>query len=489
VLSFRLTNPFRSSGRLLLLTGFLSLSLAGLSACAHYPINLPMNKAKPPAQARSELPNYPERSDELYLIVALSGGGTRASALSYGVLEALSMVEVPAPNDEAASPREQAQHTLLEEIDVMSSVSGGSFTAAYYCLYKDRLFEDFKDRFLYYDVQQKLIWRMLSPFNLIKVLSSWYGRADMAAEYYDEILFEGATFGDLQFRNAPLLFIQATDMVDGNCFGFTPYQFNLICSDLFEYPVSRAVAASSAFPGAFDAIILKNYAEHCDSEEDHWVARALEENDRTSRIFQAASRTQAYLDPESKPYIHLFDGGVCDNLGLRGPLAFPIIRGGIREYLKSVGQPNTRRVVFVIVNAQGKESIEWSRVGRLASITRVLGISSSVLVNSYTYETVELLRSYVREWSSEDAAEAASMPLEFYVIEVTFEALNDEDERRFFSHVPTTLSLPEETVDKLSDAGKRILYESEDFKRLIHDLEAEIHAPLSTKIILEQPAE
>jgi NTE family protein len=104
----------------------------------------------------------------------------------------------------------------------------------------------------------------------------------------------------------------------------------------------------------------------------------------------------------------------------------------------------------------------------------VLGISSSVLLNSYTYETVELLKSFVREWSSEDAASGSQTPLEFYVIEVTFEALEDKDERDFFSQVPTALSLPKETVDKLSEAGKQILYDSADFKRLLHDLGAGI---------------
>jgi hypothetical protein len=63
------------------------------------------------------------------------------------------------------------------------------------------------------------------------------------------------------------------------------------------------------------------------------------------------------------------------------------------------------------------------------------------------------------------------------VIEVTFEALEDKDERDFFSQVPTTLSLPRETVDKLSEAGKTILYESADFKRLLDDLGAQIYTP------------
>jgi NTE family protein len=264
-------------------------------------------------------------------------------------------------------------------------------------------------------------------------------------------------------------------MVDGNSFGFTPYQFGLICSDLSAYPISRAVAASSAFPGAFDAIVLKNYAGSCELEEDPWLARSLTESDRTSRRFRAATRMSAYLDPEKKPFIHLFDGGVSDNLGLRGPLDFVVVRGGIDGYLESMGQHNVRRVAFIIVNAAGKASFEWSLRGKLAGITRVLGISSDVLLSSYTYETIELLRSYTREWSK---SSNPGSRLECYVIEVSFEALSDEDERRYFQQVPTTLALPKSTVEKLSAVGRRILYESDEFTRLVQDLGAEIPPPL-----------
>ena len=145
--------------------------------------------------------------------------------------------------------------------------------------------------------------------------------------------------------------------------------------------------------------------------------------------------------------------------------------------MNGMGQPNVRRVVFIIVNAQGKASDEWSREGKLAAIPRVVSISSSVLLTSYTYETVELLRNYIREWSAEEAASGTETPLEFYVIEVIFDALSD-DECQFFSNIPTTLTLPRTTVDKLLEAGKRILYESEDFKRLVHDLGAEIPPPV-----------
>lgn len=94
------------------------------------------------------------------VFLAFSGGGTRAAALSYGVMQELRDTLVV--SDGAATP-------LLGEVDAISSVSGGSFTAAYYGLHREGLFTDFEDDFLRKDVQGALINRMINPF-------LWFGR-------------------------------------------------------------------------------------------------------------------------------------------------------------------------------------------------------------------------------------------------------------------------------------------------------------------------
>lgn len=57
------------------------------------------------------------------LMLAFSGGGTRAAALSYGILKELARTPVSLW---------EAQPRILDEVDIISSVSGGSFAAAYY---------------------------------------------------------------------------------------------------------------------------------------------------------------------------------------------------------------------------------------------------------------------------------------------------------------------------------------------------------------------
>ncbi len=461
-----------------------------VNGCAHYTVNQRVDKYET-VMTSYLAPTVEERSDELLLVLAFSGGGTRAAALSYGVLEALDGVSIPAPGVEGDTRIGKGRDTLLDQVDLISSVSGGSVTAAYYALYGDQTFEDFKDRFLYRNVNRDLILRTLSPISIIRLGSTYYGRSDLAAEYYDKLLFHGATFGDLRDKDTPGLFIQATDIVDGIYFGFTPAYFSLICSDLESFPISRAVAASAAFPGPFTAITLRNYANTCDYKPKPWMNEALEKRDTTSRIFHVASHAKTYLNPKTKPYIHLVDGGVADNVALRGPLGVILARGGFEESLKAIGREKARRVAFIIVNAEKQVHTTWGLSPTGPGIFGILGMTSSVMISSYNYETIDLLRRSIGDWSAESARQGGQ-PIEFYAIEVAFNTMRDEEEREYFSSIPTSFNLPDQSVDALIQAAARILYASEEFQRLVSDLGGSIpssEAEETTKNVIEKNAE
>ena len=120
------------------------------------------------------------------VILAFSGGGTRAAAFSYGVLEFLRHTEITGSNGERIR--------LLDAVGVITGVSGGSFTALAYGLYGDKLFADYEQRFLKRDVQGEIIARAFNPGYWPKLWSPNWGRSELAAELYDEILFNGATY-------------------------------------------------------------------------------------------------------------------------------------------------------------------------------------------------------------------------------------------------------------------------------------------------------
>ena len=194
------------------------------AGCAHYPENARLTRVEAQSGYRFRNLAHPHNSDSLLMFLAFSGGGMRASALSYGVLEELAHTPIV---------WEGEHKRLLDEVDQISAVSGGSFTAAYYALYGDRLFTDFQRKFLEKDVQEELAWRLFSPWYWCRLASPYYNRSDMAAEYYDHQLFHGATFGDLiKANHRPFLVLNATDMSQGATFQFSQDQFDFLCSDL-----------------------------------------------------------------------------------------------------------------------------------------------------------------------------------------------------------------------------------------------------------------
>ena len=125
---------------------------------------------------------------------------------------------------------------LLDEVDVITGVSGGSFTALAYGLYGEKLFADYEQRFLKRDVQGEIVSRTFSPSNWGNLSSTGWGRSELAAQLYDEILFNNATFGDLNRGKGPLILASATDISTGSRFVFNQRIFDIICSDLNAVP-------------------------------------------------------------------------------------------------------------------------------------------------------------------------------------------------------------------------------------------------------------
>ena len=449
----------------LLCIAILWVSLAGCAA--HYPIN--PSEGSVDRQLQYHVKKMEQaRSDEVFMVLCFSGGGTRAASMSYGVLEALKAIDLPArPTLQAQGPT-PSKRTLLDEVNVIMSVSGGSFTAAYYGLHGKDIFKSFREDFLLRDVQGALFWRVTNPFNWPRLFSAQFDRSDLAQEYYDEILFKGATLGDMIKKEGPLVTILATDAIEGISFSFVPQHFNLICSDYDRFPVSRAVTASSAFPGPFSPIVLKNYGGHCDYKVPNWVMKAVENPDLSSRVYWLASSMYLYTDAKAKPYIYLIDGGVSDNLGVQGVIESMAGQGGIRSALARSGLSNLGRVAFVIVDAQTR--IQRGTIfGDIPGLGFVVDSSSTIMINRNNFNTLDLLRRYVRDWNAEDVA-AGRKPLDVYVVHLNFDSLPDLKEREYFNGIPTALSLPAEQVDKLRDVAGRLLYGNQDFKRLVNDI-------------------
>jgi NTE family protein len=443
------------------------------TGCAHYPINQPLKQVDPQSGYRAKFMGTPGNSQNLLMYLTFSGGGTRAAAFSYGVLEELRKTEVTIDGK---------KRRLIDEIDGISSVSGGSFTAGYYGLFGDRIFENFESKFLKKNIQGALAARtFLNPINWFRLFSAYFDRSDLAAEYYDKHVFEGGTFGDIAARKGPVIMMNATDMTHGLRVGFSQETFDAICSDISSFPVARGAAASSAVPMLLSPITIRNYAGSCGFKIPERFEELLKGRSVSERQFYLANNIAPFLNSQTKPYIHLVDGGVADNLGLRAILDRIILRGNVWESLKGTPIENINKVVFMVVNAETQPDTKWDRTEWIPPFAAMFSSYSSISIERYNEETIALLKESVKSWADEiktqrckggavSTAPGSCGDIQFYVVEVKFDALKDEAERMHFKRLPTAFKLPSEEIDKLRDVAHRLLVDSEEYQRFLGSL-------------------
>src|SRR5258706_8012113 len=230
---------------------------------ASRPINPPLPHTYVSKGLQFERLEHNRGDQQDLVILAFSCGGTRAAAFSFGVLETLRRIEVPTTTGRKIR--------LLDEVDVVTGISGGSFTALAYGLYGDKLFEDYENRFLIRNVQGELIQRALNPLRWGALMSRGWGVSELAAQLYDEILFHGATYADLNHEGVPAIAVGPTELSTGSRAGFTQQNFDVMAADLDSFKLSRAAAASSAVPVVLSPLTINNYGGTCGYQEPDWL--------------------------------------------------------------------------------------------------------------------------------------------------------------------------------------------------------------------------
>ncbi|HJU06250.1 MAG TPA: patatin-like phospholipase family protein [Nitrospiraceae bacterium] len=414
--------------------------------------------------------NFPQSpdgsSDSLFLVASFSGGGMRASALAYGALQELAHTTIT---------WEGKNERLLDEMSIVTALSGGSFTAAYYALYGDRIFEDFEPRFLRRDWERKLKARIFwSPYNWVRLLSPYFGRSHVMAELLDEALFDGHTYGDLLKRHQrPMVFIHASDMAMLSRFEFNQRQFDIICSDLSQLPIATATAASSALPLLLSPMSLKNYAGQCGYQPPLW----LREPRQTSAGQQRAAELRSYFDAERRPYVHLLDGGLADNVGMRSMVETVALMGDAEALFKALGVMKVRKLVFLVVRAETIPDVASYRFSEIPVLSRALRALIDIPINRYSIDTLHLMRLAVEGWRTalqqKERGEGSvfAPDADVYFINASLSELDDPVERESLMKIPTSLRLTNDQVDRLIKAAGRLIQNDPDFQRLMHDLQ------------------
>ncbi|MEY2680937.1 MAG: hypothetical protein RL661_1168 [Pseudomonadota bacterium] len=423
-----------------------------MQGCAtlYKPQNKPVKAVDSSTGYRQMNTRHGDPGDYLVML-AFSGGGTRAAALSYGVLKEL--------RDTLVDSRGKRVR-LLDEVDSISSVSGGSFTAAYYGLFGDRLFTDYERVFLKQSIQGALIKNLFDPSYWWKSVFSGFDRTEMAIEYYDNHIFEGKTFADIRLDQGPYIEINATDLGGGSRFAFIQAYFDIICSDLSEFPIARAVTASSAVPIAFPPVVLRNHTGSCDPARSEFVRYILAETPNNARSAELQERVKSYSNLKKHPYIHLVDGGVSDNLGLR---ALTDRIEGIGSGLSLVEIKKIPKNILVIsVDAEVTPEHDLDESAAKPSVTQTFEAFSDAQFRLYNDETRLLLQKNLRDLKK--YLDEQGKPTEIFTATVSFSSVQIASLKSYLNGLPTSLELSGHDVDMLTRVGGELLRNSPGYK-------------------------
>src|SRR5271165_3169951 len=415
------------------------------------------------------LPDRDKLSD-LLVLVAMSGGGKRSASFAYGALQGMRNFYIST----TSGPRR-----LLDQLDGITGVSGGSFTAAYYGLYRDQAFGRFEQDFLYSDTN-KYIWGVyLLPWNWTWLVEPNVGTNDFMERVYNRTMFHGATFQDLAARGRPVIGISATDVSYGTPFIFTQESFDVICSDLAKFPIARAVAASNGFPGLFSPVTLTNHAAECGGRKPSWLTRVSgqDRNDGLSRLGTQARNIERYLDPSRTTYVHLADGGISDNLGLRVAGSMMQNMAQSSAAVAAGGYDRVRRILIISVDGQGAQDASAARQRSVGGLVSLFGLVSGNQIDRFNFETLTTVDQQLQQFAQTVRVARCAQgkmvegvpcdDVKAALVHVSLLEMPEGAVKNELLAIPTGLTIPKENVDLLVEAGKTAISDSAPLKEFL----------------------
>ena len=442
------------------------LTLA-LSACAtvyNLPTNVPLGADIAGNDIGKPVPIY---DDDLLLALSFSGGGTRAAAFSFGVLTEL---------DRIRSSSNQTK-SLLDRVDFVSGVSGGSVTAAYFGLKRREALVDFRERFLLRNAEEDLRTRV-SLVNLSRALGGGVNDVQFT-EWLDQNLFDGARYEAFREERRPRVWINASDIFNRTPFVFGKTSFDALCSDLNAFRISEAVSASAAVPLAFAPIVLQTFPGGCTTPLPPWLERARNNPTAQPLLRSFAEAMERYRDGSMK-FVKLLDGGLVDNFGLTGFSLGLLAAQHPYEPMTERQAVRVKRIMFVVADAGRGVSGDFVQTVEGPTGTQLVSAVADTAINSSTRLSYAAFSALLTDWVARvkswrcglSAANRAKLAvsegwrcndLSLYIDLISFGQLG-EPRTSQLNAIPTRFSLPAQDIDLLVTSGAEALRRSSTFQ-------------------------
>ncbi len=449
-----------------------------LTGCAGFGIrNAPINSALTEPAAADTATTDPLNHDtaETAIGLSFSGGGTRASAFAFGVLQELAKTQETGRNGVRAA--------LIDRVSLVSGVSGGSVTAAYFALRGPAMLTDFRHRFLIQDVEATLS-TSVNPTNLILMAKGGVNDRTGLPTWLDQNLFHGATFADVLKPGHPQLWINASDIYNRTPFIYNSVNFGALCSDLRSYPLSEAVSASAAVPFIFAPIVIENYADRCNFNAPDWVDSASRPG-APAILRASAAAVQRYREKTDVKFVKLLDGGMTDNLGLSGLLLELAAATKPYEPLTPRQAVNLKRFLFVVVDAGRPPGGNLAKDADSPEIMELIEAVSDTAVDANVRAAYDAFLTEMEKWrerlidyrcgltppevvalrGSTEGWDCHALSLQ--VAKVSFEAMREPSVKARLDRIPTRFKLPKDDVDLLIGTAGSLLRQNPSYKEFL----------------------
>lgn len=459
-----------------------------LGGCGTRPTDypLPPGQANPPARLVDADPTRP------LVVVAISGGGSRAAALGAAVVKRLNDLRYEA--DGQSRP-------LAADIAVVSSVSGGSVYAADLGLNGPGHATAFMDRIQNYDGIGWLVRRALDPVTWISLQLENKTRVDLLQEMIEDLLQTHATMSTLDQPGKPLVLFNATDMVAGHVFTFDRDTLDDLCMVYDQVPVSLGVTASAAFPIAFTPVLLRNdsyLAPRCPGLRNGNLAYRLPleipggayANLETYRIdrYRQSLRNEtvpelgadAPIPPYRTPrYLRLVDGGVVDNSGLTSLRRALLMPGAQADIGRMVAQGKLRRLVVIAVNARGETPSPLDHSTEYTNALTMAEAISGALVDSASANSALVFQNFIKELTADrdrlvaqgqTQANFAVYPITIDFDELPNTTIAQRQEQQKVKAIATSWTLQPGDVALLDRVAGELLWRHPCFRALVADI-------------------
>jgi NTE family protein len=463
-------------------------ALVLLSGCGTEPTHYPL------AAGQANAPQQPldARSDRPLVLLAISGGGSRAAALGAAIVKRLN-------NLRYAVGRETKP--LAADIAVVSSVSGGSVYAADLGLNGPAHAGSFMERIQNYDGIHWLEQRALDPVTWVSLQLENKTRVELLQDMIEDLLQTNATMTALNQPGKPLILLNATDMVAGQVFTFDRASLDDVCMDYDRVPVSLGVTASAAFPIAFPPVLLLNdsylptgclgrRSAHLPYRLPLQVPGGAYANLETYRVarYRQSLRNEtvreqgadADVPPYRTPvYVRLVDGGVADNSGLIALRRALSTIGGPANISRLAAQGKLRHLVIIVVNARSDPPNVLDTSPQYTTISTMAQAISGTLVDSASSSSalafdnfIELLTAdrdrLVAEGQSQGNFAVYPISIDFDQLPNATEAERQEQQR--VKSIATSWTLKPGDVALLDRRAGKLLWRHPCFRALVADI-------------------